>query len=191
MKRATLRVMDTPVYTVKEYVDLEEYSNVKHEYFEGEIRAMAGGSNRHAQLGAAVIAQLGARLEEGPCVVYSSDLRVRIGDVITYPDASVVCGDVEMDAEDPDAHLNPRLLIEVTSPSTEKYDRGPKLERYKLVPTLRECVIVSHRAELVDVFTRSDDGTWAEPVTYGPGERIVLASVGCELDVDRLYRRRR
>jgi Uma2 family endonuclease len=177
-------------YTVREYVMLEQGSVLKHEFYEGDIRAMAGGSHPHARMGAAIIAQLYRQLVDGRCTVYSSDLRVRIGDVITYPDASVVCGDVQMDDEDPYAQLNPTLLVEVTSPSSEKYDRGGKLARYKLIPSLREYVIVSHREPAIEVFHRADDGQWIVD-RAGPGQRAKLQSIDCEIDVDELYRQRR
>ena len=161
---------------------------IKHEFLDGDNRAMSGGTPKHSRLGAAVIIKIGAQLRvESPCQVYSADLPVRIGTLITYPDASVVCGDVQLDSEDPKAHLNPTLLVEVTSKSSERYDRGRKWQRYQLIPSLREYVIVSQREPAVDVFRRRDDGTWADAERFGPGQNAKLTSIGCELDVDRLY----
>lgn len=193
MKRATLSVMDVPTYTIQEYVELEEYSNIKHELFDGQIRAMSGGTLEHSRLAAAAIAQLGAQLRGGACDVYTADARVRVvaGSLITYPDLSICCGAPVTDSEDRNAMLNPTVLVEITSPSTEKYDRGTKFARYKLIPSLREYVVISHREPAIDVFRRLDDGDWADADRTGPGERAKLVSIGCEIDVDELYRRRR
>lgn len=178
-------------WTVQDYVSLEDGTDLKHEFFDGDIRAMSGGTLEHARLITAVGLQLGDQLGAGPCVYYTSVLRVRIGELITYPDGLVACGEPQMDSEDNNALLNPTLLIEVTSPSSERYDRGGKFERYKRIPSVREYVIVSQRTHAIDVFRRNDDGTWAdEPETYGPGERARLVSIDCEIDVDKLYRRK-
>jgi Uma2 family endonuclease len=132
VKRATLRVMDTPIHTIKDYVELEEYSNVKHEYIDGQIRAMSGGTLEHARLGAALIGQLGAPLANRDCDVYTADARVHVvaGNLITYPDVTICCGAPRTGSADPLAMTNPTVIIEVTSPSTEKYDRGTKFDRY-------------------------------------------------------------
>ncbi len=193
MTRATLQVMDTPVYTIKDYVDLEAYSNIKHELIDGQILAMSGGTLEHSRLAAAVIFQLGKQLEDGPCDVFTSGARVHViaGNLITYPDISVCCGGAQTGSEDPLAMINPTVLIEVTSPSTENYDRGTKFQRYQLIPTLREYVVISQHAPAVAVFFRRDDGSWSAGDTARPGERAQLRSIGCALDVDALYRRRR
>ena len=178
-------------YTVRDYVNLEDGTDLKHEFYMGDIRAMGGGSPEHARIGAALVGQLSRQLNDGPCEVFSSDLRIRIGDVITYPDASIVCGEVQMDLEDPNAQLNPTVIIEVTSPSSERYDRGGKFMRYQRIPSLHEYVIVSQREPLIEVFRRADDGSWLESVRAEAGQCAKLLSIGCELDVDALYRRRR
>ncbi len=93
-----------------------------------------------------------------------------------------------MDVEDPLAQLNPTILVEVTSRSTENYDRTTQYEHYKLIPKLREYVIVSHRERRIDVFRRADDGTWSLAVSGGDGEQVSLTSIGCMIDVDAVYR---
>jgi Uma2 family endonuclease len=115
-------------YTYAEYLALEEESSVRHEFLDGEIHAMAGRSPDHAALAAALIGVLRGQLPPA-CRAFTSDLRVRIPatGLTTYPDAAVVCGRTQRAAEDPLAVTNPVLLIEVTSPSTEDYDRGEKL----------------------------------------------------------------
>lgn len=192
MKRAILRRMDEHwAYTVRDYVELEEGTDLKHEFYQGDIRSMSGGSPEHARLAAALQAQLYPQLASRTCRAFSSDLRIRIGDVITYPDVSIVCGELKMDIEDRHALLNPTVVVEVTSPSSERYDRGAKLAHYQRIPSLREVVIISQEELLIDVFRRADDGSWGESVRCGPGQRARLLSVACEIDVDELYRQRR
>jgi Uma2 family endonuclease len=176
-------------YTRSEYIAFERGSNVKHEYLDGVIYAMAGGSREHALLAANVIALLGAALRGRPCAVHSSDLRIRVADtgLETYPDASVVCGRVEADPEDAHAILNPTVLVEVTSPSTEAYDRSEKLEHYKRIASLREVVLVSHRERLVEVMRREEDGSWSRHEAR-QGGAAKLESIACELEVDEVYR---
>lgn len=191
MKAARLKLMEDGVsYTIKEYVDLEEYSNIKHEYIEGQIRAMSGGTIEHSRLASAIIGELGRQLSGRPCAVYTSDARVRVEGkaVITYPDISVGCGRLALDTEDRCAQLNPTVLIEVTSPSTERYDRGKKFAYYRQISALREYVIVAQDERLIEVFRRCDDDTWMQADRYFSGDRATLSSIGCELDVDAIYR---
>jgi len=176
-------------YTIAEYLRLEEYSNVRHEYLDGQIYAMAGGTPEHGTYAANVIAILVATLRDRPCRVQTSDVRIRVHarGLATYPDVSVVCGRAEPDREDPDAIVNPTLLVEVTSPSTDEYDRGEKLDHYKQIPALTEVVFVAHEERRVDVFRRDADGSWSSQ-TARAGGTLRLESVGCALAVDEVYR---
>jgi Uma2 family endonuclease len=182
--------MSTPArrvhYTYAEYLALEESSSVRHEFLDGEIYAMAGGSPDHASLSAAVIRLVGAGLPPG-CRTFTSDLRVRIEatGLTTYPDVAVVCGRTERSREDPLAVTNPVLLVEVTSPSTEEYDRGEKLRHYKGLPSVREVLVVSHRSAEVTLHRRVDDG-WVT-LTSKAGEVVELAGLGARIAVDELY----
>jgi len=174
-------------HTYAEYLALEDGSSVRHEYLDGEIYAMAGGSPDHAALAAATITVLGPQLRPG-CRVFTSDLRVRIPatGLSTYPDAAVVCGPTRRADDDPLAVVNPLLVVEVTSPSTEEYDRGEKLRHYQTLPSLREIVIVSHREPRLTPVRREGDG-WAV-VTAGAGASVTLAGVGARIAVDDIYR---
>jgi Uma2 family endonuclease len=175
-------------YTIQEFVRLEEYSNVRHEFLDGQIYAMAGGTPEHGTWAANVIGLLTACLRGRPCRVQTSDVRIRVKatGLDTYPDVSVVCGHAERDVEDRDAIVNPILLVEVLSPSTEEYDRGEKLGHYKVVESLREVVFVNHDERRVEVHRR-DGGRWT--VSRGSrGESVRLESIGCELPVDEVYR---
>jgi Uma2 family endonuclease len=178
-----------PRYSLKEYLILEEMSNVRHEYLDGQIFAMAGGTPEHAGLCANLIALLSNALAGRPCRVFTSDVRVRVRATgfDTYPDATVVCGREERDADDSNALGNPLLLVEVTSPSTEAYDRGEKLEHYKRIPSLQEVLIVAHRETRVDVWRRRRGEEWAVE-SAGPEGKVRLQSLSCELAVAEIYR---
>ena len=176
-------------YSYADYLFLEEASNVKHEFLGGEIYALAGGSPEHAALAANLIAALVAGIGSRPCHVFSSDLRVRVlaTGLATYPDVTVVCGPLERDPESRVTAINPTLVAEVLSDSTEDYDRGEKLEHYKQVPSLRECLLVSHRQHQIELWRRQVAGPW-ERQTAGRGERMRLDFLGCEIAVDDVYR---
>lgn len=174
-------------YAYQDYVTLERDSSVKHEFSRGEIYAMAGGTPEHASLAGAIIRLVGNQLPAG-CRVYTSDLRVRVvaADLGTYPDATVICGSTVRASDDPDAVTNPLLLVEVTSKSSEDYDRGEKLAQYKLLPTVREILIVSHRERWFSLHRRGADGNWsAEEVRAG--QTAELACIHGRLEVDAVY----
>jgi Uma2 family endonuclease len=120
--------------------------------------------------------------------VYSSDLRVRIREtgLTTYPDVTVICGQLETDTEDRLAAVNPLVLVEILSESTEAYDRGAKAAHYRRIPSLREYVLISHIEPAIEVYRRSDAG-YFELHEARKGERVALASLGIDLDVDSLY----
>lgn len=174
-------------YTYAEYLALEEESSVRHEFLDGEIYAMAGGSPDHAALAGAVIGILRGQLPPG-CRAFTSDLRVRIATtgLSTYPDVTVVCGRTERAPDDPLAVTNPVLLVEVTSSSTEEYDRGEKLRHYKGLASLREVLIVSHRTPELTLHARTGAG-WAVS-TAGPAGVLDLESVAARIAVDEVYR---
>jgi Uma2 family endonuclease len=175
-------------YTYDEYRRFEEATDAKHEYIDGEILAMAGGTPEPAALAAAVIAEVSRQLAGGPCTIFSSDLRVRIRDsgVATYPDATVICGELERDPEDPKAAANPMVLIEVLSDSTAAYDAGEKFAHYSRISTLREYVLVSHRERRIEVRWRVAESAWQTSVA-GRSGAVHLASIGVDLAVDVVY----
>ena len=174
-------------YTYDEYIALEDASTVRHEYLDGEIYAMAGGSPDHAALAASVIALLQVQLPPG-CRVFSSDLRIRIPatGLATYPDAAVVCGATARAADDRLAVTNPLLLVEVTSPSTEEYDRGEKLRHYTQLPSVREVLIVSHREPHLTLHRREGD-SWIS-LEARRGESVPLEAFSGSLAVNEVFR---
>jgi Uma2 family endonuclease len=176
-------------HTYEAYLEHESGSNVKHEFLDGEIYAMAGGSRQHAALSVAVSAALHIQLRGAPCVVFSSDLKVRVVEtgLATYPDVTVVCGPVEEDAVSKHVVLNPTLVVEVTSPSSEEWDRGDKLDHYKRMPSLQGCLLVSHVEPKLELVSRQPDGTWARQ-TARSGESLSVPFLEATLVVDELYR---
>ena len=175
-------------YSFADYLALEEASNTKHEFLNGEIYAMAGGTPEHSALAAAVTISLGGQLRGGPCRVYSSDLRVRVSatGLATYPDVTVACGLLERDPESADTVTNPLLVVEVTSKSTEAYDRGQKLDHYRRIPALRAVVLLSHRKPEIELWERGADDQWGSR-TFGPGQTANVQDPPVRLDVDEIY----
>jgi Uma2 family endonuclease len=172
-----------------EYVLLEEMSTVKHEFLDGEVWAMAGGTPDHAAIAGNVITLLSAGLRGKRCRVFTSDLRIRVMQtgLGTYPDASVICDRIELDPEDHKGHtaVNPTVLVEVLSPSTEDYDRGEKLDHYKRIPSLREVMLVAHETRQVIVWRHSGE-SWVSSAV-GDGGVVELESVGCVLPVEQIH----
>lgn len=177
-------------YEYADYLSLEHYGETKHEFVDGEIYAITGGTPRHALLAAEVLAALRNQLGRGECRVFTSDLRVRVQNpnVATYPDVSVICGEPQLDPDDARGHgvLNPTVLVEVTSTGTERYDRGRKLEFYKTIPSLRAVVLVSHREASIEVHARGEDDAWSVE-RAGAGGAVDITAIGCRLDVDEIY----
>jgi Uma2 family endonuclease len=172
-------------YSYADYLEALERSELKLEYHDGNLYAMAGGTVAHAALSARATFVLQRELKR--CTAFSSDLKVRIErtDMSTFPDASVVCGDVERSAIDQHALTNPLILVEVTSRSTEDYDRGEKLSHYKQIPALRAVLIVSHRSRSVTVVHRTARG-WDEREVRS-GETVDLDEPKLQFHVDELY----
>ncbi len=179
-----------PRYSYAEYRSFENSNPARHEFVDGQILAMAGGTPAHARLQAALLYVLERQLEGQPCQAFPSDLRVRIvaSGLATYPDVSVICGDIETAPEDPNAAVNPVLVIEVLSDITESWDRGEKFEHYRKIASLHGYVLVSHRERRVDLWWRDPQGPWHER-RVGSGETLDLPFVKATLVVDEIYDR--
>ena len=178
-----------PRISYAEYLSREAVAPQKNEYLRGDVFAMAGGTPEHARLQARALVELGRLLAGRSCEPFSSDLRVRVQetDLSTYPDVTVICGKLETAPDDPDAAINPVVIVEVLSDSSEAYDRGEKFAHYQRIPSLREYVLVSQRTPRIEVFRRASGRAW-EYVVSGPGESVRLASLDVELAVDAVYR---
>lgn len=171
------------------YVLLEEDSPIKHEFLDGVVWAMAGGSPDHAGIAANVARLLGNQLVGRRCRVFTSDLRIRVKatGLGTYPDVTVVCGEIELDIEDPKRHTvtNPKVIVEVLSPSTEVYDRGEKLDHYRQIPSLEMVLLVAHDARRVDAWRRTDHG-WQQ-TTHTADDSFAIEPVDCRLSLAEVY----
>ncbi len=174
-------------YTFEEYLELEEVASVRHEFYDGEIYAMAGGTPEHAAMTAVITSALGAQIEGSDCRVYSSDLRVRVlaTGLATYPDVTIVCGPSERDPSSNSHVTNPKLVVEVLSPSTEDYDRTEKLQHYKQIPSLDAVVLVGHTSASIQLWTRDERGWMLN--AFGEGETVPLEAVSATLNVDSIY----
>lgn len=177
-------------YTYEQYRRFEETTNAKHEYLHGQILAMAGGTPEHAALATAIIGLLEQGLAGSTCYPFSSDLRVRVRatGLATYPDVTIICGDLERDPEDPNAAVNPTVLVEVLSASTEDYDRGEKSAHYRAIPSLQEYLLVSHRERRIERWWRVGPDDWKQE-SAGRGEMLRLSALGIDLEVDAIYER--
>jgi len=173
------------MHPYEDYLRIEDASEVRHEYFGGEIYAMAGGTPEHAALAARILVLLGGQLRG--CTALTSDLRVHVVEtgLTTYPDVSFVCGPVARAAIDRLAITNPTVLIEVTSASTEAYDRGQKLEHYQTIASLRAVVFVSHRESRLTVVERAGEA-W-RTTDFVAGAELTLASMNVRFQVDDVY----
>ncbi|MCC7338037.1 MAG: Uma2 family endonuclease [Pirellulaceae bacterium] len=176
--------------SVQEYLTRERAATFKSEYFDGEIFAMAGGSPQHSLIAANFIGEARQALKGKPCAVFSSDLRVRIQPtgLYTYPDASIVCGELEFDDERQDTVVNPTVIVEVLSDSTEKYDRGRKSDHYRQVASLQELVLIAQDYSHVERFTRQTDGSWLFQEERELSASLQLPSLGISLKLAEIYR---
>ena len=173
----------------EDYLALERHGEGKHEYLDGERVAMVGASFRHNLIQTRVMASLYQQLRGRPCEVTPSDLRVAIGalGVYTYPDITVVCGEPQFEDAEQDTLLNPTLLVEILSPSTESYDRGEKFERYRLIPSFREYLLIAQDRPLVEHYLRQPDNRWLLATFEQLDDVIALDSIGCTLALADVY----
>jgi Uma2 family endonuclease len=178
-----------PYLTIEDYLDLERKSEQRHEFLDGELLAISGGTFAHSRLQANLIVELSSLLRSRPCVVNTADMRVKCEatGLYTYPDVSVVCGEPKFETERRDTLLNPRLIVEVLSPSTEAYDRGAKFQHYRQVTSLQEYVLVSQSHVRVERFLRTAEGEWSLRQVDGLDASIYLASLDVNLRLADLY----
>ncbi len=173
----------------EEYLALERRGEEKHEYFAGELVTTDGASFRHNLIQTRVLASLYQQLRGRPCEVTPSDLRVAIGalGVYIYPDVTVVCGEPQFEDAEQDTLLNPTVLVEILSPSTESYDRGKKFQHYRLIPSFREYLLIAQDQPLVEHYLRQAHNRWLLATFEQLGDVIALDSVGCTLALADVY----
>ncbi len=173
----------------EEYLALEESSEVKHEYFDGEIFAMAGGTAEHSLIATNLSGEVRTSVKGSDCQVHGSDMKVLTASGLgTYPDASVACAEPQYEDKKRTTLINPIVIVEVLSESTEAYDRGKKFEHYQTIESLREYVLVAQDRVHVDRFTRQENGQWLLAGYSDLDEAIELPSLACSVPLAEIYR---
>ncbi len=175
--------------SVEEYLEFERASETKHEYYGGEVLAMAGASYDHNTIVGNVFATLRTQLRGKPCRVNFSDIRVQIPDsgLFTYPDLTVVCGPPQFRDERRDALLNPKVIIEVLSPSTESHDRGRKFQYYRTIASLDEYVLITQETPRIEHFVRQANDLWLFSEAVGLNATLPLPTIDCTLALAGVY----
>ncbi len=179
----------TSFLTAEEYLALERRAEYKSEYFKGETFAMAGASRPHNRIVTNIISTLDKRLLERGCNIYPSDMRVKVKklDKYTYPDAVVTCGKELFEDDEVDTLLNPIVIFEILSESTEAYDRGKKFRHYQFIDSLKEYILITQDAILVEQYVRQNDRTWRYSEYQNLDDVVKLDSVECELPLKEVY----
>jgi Uma2 family endonuclease len=175
--------------TPEQYLEIERKAAHKSEYHNGEMFAMAGAREAHNLVVAHLVRELDQQFRARPCRVYPSDMRVRVSPtgLYTYPDVVAVCGEPRFHDDQRDTLLNPTLLVEVLSPSTEAYDRGRKFESYKSLESLREYLLVASDRIHADLYTRQPDGRWLLTSADNLEDSLSIESVEARLTLSDLY----
>jgi Uma2 family endonuclease len=179
----------SPYITAEEYLARERAAENKSEYYDGEIFAMAGAREPHNLVSGNIFAKLHTQLEHRPCRAYTNDMRLKVSPsgLYTYPDVMVVCGEAQFDDEEFDTLLNPTLIVEVLSQSTEGRDRGAKFEHYSKLSSLQEYLLVAQDRLRLELFTKESKGRWILAVFENPEDVVKLASIDCVLALKDIY----
>ncbi len=176
--------------TVEEYLAFERASESKHEYFDGDVFAMTGGTPAHSLIASNFIREAGNALKECLCVVYTSDLRVKVNPsgLYTYPDITIVCGEQLFDDELRDTLINPTVIVEVLSKSTASYDRGPKSKHFRRVESLQALIFIEQESPAVEIYRRQPDGNWILSDATELTESIAIEPIGISIPLAEIYR---
>ena len=177
-------------FTIEEYLEMERASQWKHEYYQGEIFAMSGASNRHEIIFANLFGDLAHRSKGHNCRPLGSNMRLHIPEntLFTYPDISIYCGEIKTLDKEEDSAIGPTALIEILSPSTRKYDMGKKFELYQSIPTLKEYILVDTQAVQITVFRRNAQKTWESQIYTGPSALLQVQTLGLSVPLSEIYK---
>ncbi|MCP4107884.1 MAG: Uma2 family endonuclease [Desulfobacteraceae bacterium] len=171
-----------------EYLEIERNSEIKSEYYNGEIFGMSGASEKHNLIVSNLIFSLQLQLRKSPCRIYPSDMRLKIKTgLYTYPDIMVICGQRKFDDEKFDTLLNPDVIIEVLSNSTETYDRGRKFQHYQQIDSLKEYVMISQHSQKIEKYSINKKGNWVLAESDENNPYIILESLECKLEHSEIY----
>jgi Uma2 family endonuclease len=186
---AAMSSQRTTLLTPEEYLEIERRAERKSEYFEGRMYAISGASRPHVLIVGNLGRELGNQLDAGPCEIYTNDMRLRVAPngLYTYPDVMVACDEPQFADDQIDALLNPLLIVEVLSDSTQNYDRGRKFDQYRTLPSLREYLLVAQDAPRIEQWIRQPDDNWLLSEINGTDASIRLASVECVLPLAKIY----
>jgi Uma2 family endonuclease len=184
-------VRKQPFITPQAYLEQEREATVKNEYIDGQIHAMSGASRQHNRITIDVATLINVQLRSGPCELFANDMRVKVNDasLYTYPDVVVACGEARFEDAALDTLLNPTLIIEVLSESTEKYDRGKKFAHYQRIETLQEYVLISQDEARIECYTRQAGNRWTLNIVTSLTEEMPLVSIECVLPLAEVYAR--
>ena len=180
-----------PALSPEQYLDLERSSEMRHEYLDGLVYAMAGESRDHSRICFNLATTVGAQIRERNCEGFSPNLKVRAGatGLYAYPDLMIVCGEAVFHDDKGDVLLNPSVIFEVLSPSTEKYDRGEKSLRYRTqIESLQDYVLVAQDEMRIEHHHRQPDGNWTELIIEGKDSVLGLDSIECQIPLEEVYR---
>jgi Uma2 family endonuclease len=177
------------LYTETEYLEYDLHSDHKNEYFNGQIYAMAGASEKHNVISMNISISIGLQLRNKPCQVYAGDMRIKVKStgLFAYPDLLVVCSEKLFSGEKPDTLLNPIVIIEILSDSTESMDRGAKFSHYRQIPSLREYVLVSQNLQKIEKYHLNASSKWELEETTEENTQIELHSIDCILKLEEVY----
>ena len=175
----------------EEYLALERKAEIRSEYLDGDMVAMSGGSREHNLIVTNIVRELSTQLRGRPCEVYPSNMRVKVSStgLYTYPDVVVVCGEPQFEDAIIDTLLNPTVIVEVLSDSTESYDRGAKFGHYRKVASLIEYLLVSQHESRIEQYVRQPEGPWLRSQAAGAKGQIELPSINCTLALSEIYER--
>lgn len=185
-----MATVENRLLTPQEYLARERAAEFRSEFYRGEMFAMSGASWEHTLIKDQLAHAAASQLNDGPCRVLTSDLRVKVVDtgLYTYPDVVIVCGKPEFEDKMFDTLLNPRVVVEVLSDSTEKYDRGTKFTHYRKLPSVQEYILVAQDRPQIERFVREADGSWLLTAYEGLGECLALTSVAVQIPLAEIYR---
>ncbi len=179
------------VLSAQEYLEMEEHAEYKSEYYHGELFAMSGASHRHNLISGNIFGSLYHFLRDSDCFVYGSDMKIEVDKArhYTYPDLSIVCGDVRFAANRDDTVTNPVVIVEILSESTRDYDRGSKFTAYRNISSLKDYLLVDQYSCHVEYFFKDEKGRWGLEEYRSEDDCFIIKSVNAEISMKQIYHR--